>query len=1009
MLKTVNRLICVVLVTLLFGVANAHAAQVVVLDFDTGTDGTISYTAAMRDQIQALMQGHYSSFDLTVTQVVPVTGDYSTVFFNSGGTGGLASQVDFRNTDMTDTAVVNIDGFGMVTEADQISATAIIGSHELGHLLGLRHGDSFGPIGSGRSSTGVPSAGSYSPSYPGPAGGDETTNHLMASPVSVGSSLADTTTPSWFSERSASKLANNEQGTVQAEGGVITPLVFDSLNVPNTIAAGDNAGEVFEVDLFVAAGSITAGDTDQYTFAGLAGDNFQFEVISDLIDYRIGLANVIDPQITILDSSATAVDYYATPAFNDDEFETTDSLIIDLTLPAADTYTIQINALSPTDTGNYELLGYRFKLENEPPVAEDDAYGTLEDTVLNQAAPGVLGNDTDADGDPLTAVEDSQPANGSVTLNADGSFDYTPDPNFCGPDSFTYHANDGQADSNIATVAITVTCVNDAPVAVDNNYTHDEDTQLSGNVITDSTGEGVDSDVDGDGLTIFSNTDVAHGTLALDPNGTFTYDPNLHYCGPDSFDYVITDDPSATPPSMQSNTATVSITVTCVNDPPVVTSVSPAAQTSDYSDFIGTVTIVATDVDDTALTLAQSGAPLALPDPDLNTTTNCVTVPNESILDGSTCQWTMDGQVLVPGFNGHNIDFTASDDEPSSSVDNFPTTRHLLTVLAEDATVTIDDDNPVAVEVADEGGDSGVFSLFFSAVETNNPDDPNDGTAEFGDLNNAQGFMTLNPVGPGGPITIACIKNAPLPIYPDEGYGQVIVFECVFDAVPVNTYEILAEVDGLSDTTVYYSGFDESVIVVYDPSLGFITGGGWFYWPETDDPSMTECGPEGYAGDKTNIGFSVKYNKGKKKNPQGSILLIRHTVDANCLGAGNHKVKSNVVDGLAVGDGADADGDYGWASLSGKSTYREPDVDNEGNHPFLMYIEDHAEQGCNQVPSDEFWIEVRDKDGNVVLEVNGPDSDPAGPGAATDGDDEPIECGNIVVPHETGDKGKGKP
>ena len=64
----------------------------------------------------------------------------------------------------------------------------------------------------------------------------------------------------------------------------------------------------------------------------------------------------------------------------------------------------------------------------------------------------------------------------------------------------------------------------------------------------------------------------------------FTYDPNLNYCGPDEFTYDITDDPPATLPPLVSNTATVSITVTCVNDPPVVTIVDPASQTSDYSD-----------------------------------------------------------------------------------------------------------------------------------------------------------------------------------------------------------------------------------------------------------------------------------------------------------------------------------------------------------------------------------------------------------------------------------------
>jgi hypothetical protein len=303
------------------------------------------------------------------------------------------------------------------------------------------------------------------------------------------------------------------------------------------------------------------------------------------------------------------------------------------------------------------------------------------------------------------------------------------------------------------------------------------------------------------------------------------------------------------------------------------------------------------------------------------------------------------------------------------------------------------------VEVEEEGGDSGVFSLFFSAFETSDPDFPHDGTAEFGDLNNAEGFITLIPVGPGGPITVLCAKLDPLPIYPGEGYGQVILFECVFDEVPVNTYEVLAEVDGLSDITRFYAGFDEAVLVVYDPSLGFTTGGGWFYWPGTcDEIEEGVCDPDGYPGDKTNFGYNMKYNK-PRTNVQGNLLLMRHTETDE-----THKVKSNRLDGLAIGDGEDAAGDYGWAAISGKSNYRPPGSDeSEGNHPFLLYVEDHRDQGCNQDPTDEFWIEVKDPDGNVILEVNGPDSDPAGEDTATDGDDEPIECGNIFVPHQGDD------
>ena len=71
-------------------------------------------------------------------------------------------------------------------------------------------------------------------------------------------------------------------------------------------------------------------------------------------------------------------------------------------------------------------------------------------------------------------------SDGSLTLGADGSFSYTPDPDFYGVDSFTYVANDGMVDSNVATVTITVTPVNDAPVAVDDSYSTDEDASADG-------------------------------------------------------------------------------------------------------------------------------------------------------------------------------------------------------------------------------------------------------------------------------------------------------------------------------------------------------------------------------------------------------------------------------------------------------------------------------------------------------------------------------------------------
>src|SRR5439155_308826 len=187
-------------------------------------------------------------------------------------------------------------------------------------------------------------------------------------------------------------------------------------------------------------------------------------------------------------------------------------------------------------------------------------YSRSEDTTLTVVVPGVLANDTDVDGDTLNAVLVSQPTHGSLALNSNGSLSYVPAANYNGPDSFTYQANDGQADSGIATVRITIIGVNDAPVAVNDSYSTAEDTTL--NVVA----PGVlanDSDVDGDTLSAVLVSQPTHGSLTLNSNGSFSYVPAANYNGSDSFTYKSNDGPA------ESLFRSVRITITGVNDAPV--------------------------------------------------------------------------------------------------------------------------------------------------------------------------------------------------------------------------------------------------------------------------------------------------------------------------------------------------------------------------------------------------------------------------------------------------------
>jgi VCBS repeat-containing protein len=190
---------------------------------------------------------------------------------------------------------------------------------------------------------------------------------------------------------------------------------------------------------------------------------------------------------------------------------------------------------------------------NDAPVAKDDSATTDEDTAKDIA---VLVNDTDVDNTnaELSVSSFTQPANGTVTQNADGTLKYVPAANYNGNDSFTYKAKDGTADSNFATVSITVTAVNDAPVADDQSVTTDED---NAKYITLSA-----SDVEGDTLSYSIVAGPSHGSLS-GSGANRTYTPAADYNGSDSFTFKANDG------SLDSNVATVSITATAVNDAPV--------------------------------------------------------------------------------------------------------------------------------------------------------------------------------------------------------------------------------------------------------------------------------------------------------------------------------------------------------------------------------------------------------------------------------------------------------
>jgi VCBS repeat-containing protein len=148
---------------------------------------------------------------------------------------------------------------------------------------------------------------------------------------------------------------------------------------------------------------------------------------------------------------------------------------------------------------------------------------------------GVLGNDSlGGDGGTLEVSSSTPPSNGTLTINADGSFIYVPNPDFNGVDSFTYTITDTDGTTSTATVEITVNSVDDSPLAQDDPYSVDEDGTL-----TVVVGDGVlgNDNLGGDGgtLEVSSSTPPSNGTLTINADGSFTYVPNPDFNGVDSF------------------------------------------------------------------------------------------------------------------------------------------------------------------------------------------------------------------------------------------------------------------------------------------------------------------------------------------------------------------------------------------------------------------------------------------------------------------------------------------
>lgn len=343
------------------------------------------------------------------------------------------------------------------------------------------------------------------------------------------------------------------------------------------------------------------------------------------------------------------------------------------------------------------------------------------------------------------------------------------------------------------------------------------------------------------------------------------------------------------------------------NLPPTLT--LPGDQTVQYSDAL-TFGISASDPEATdTLALSASGLPSGL-----------------TFTDNGDRTGTITGTAQVPA-GTYPVTFFVDDGY------NPPVSASLnINVTPEDAILTPSDSNPSSIKVSTAGGTAGPVTLTAAITEASD-DDTN------GNISNAQPVtFTLLPVGSGSPISCSATTDG-------GGVGGTLTASCTFNNVPVNVYDVHIAIGGN-----YYTGTADALLAVYDPSLGFTTGGGTIM----------------HNGVLANFGFNVKYLSNGKA--QGHLIYIEHRATGDVV------LKSNAMGSLSIVKNNPTS--YS-AIILGKAT-----LDGVGNYSFQSVVTDNGEPGT----SDQFSLQVKNSTGTVVSDLT---FDPI-----------TLIGGNIQVPHK---------
>ena len=558
------------------------------------------------------------------------------------------------------------------------------------------------------------------------------------------------------------------------------------------------------------------------------------------------------------------------------------------------TYTVSDGELSDEGTVTVSVGAV-----NKVPVAVVDSVVGDEDTVLTGS---VLGNDTDADGDTLSAVLASEPANGSVIFNADGSFEYTPNANFNGNDSFTYTVSDGEL-SDVGTVNITVNAVNDAPVATNDSGNTVEDTAVTINVLND------DTDIDGDTLSVSAVSDGNNGTVTINGDGTVEYAPEAGFSGTDSFTYTVSD-------GELSDEGTVTVSVGAVNKSPVA--VVDSVTGNEDTAITGNVLDNDLDTDGDELTAVLASDPsngVVV----LNVDGSFEYTPNANFSGSDSFTYTVsDGELTDIGTV--NIEVSAVNDAPVATDDSGNT--------VEDTAVTIN----VLNDDTDVDGDT----LSVSAVS-----DGNNGTATI----NGDGTVEYTPeTGFSGTDSFTyTVSDGELS---DEGTVTVSV-----GAVNKSPVAVVDSVKGEEDTLITGNVLENdtdddgdtlSAALSSEPTNGIVvlnTDGSFEYTPNANfngSDSFTYTVSDGELTDAGTVNITVDaVNDAPVAVDDSSDTLEETAVTINVLS------DDTDIDGDTLSVSAVTDGSNGTVTINGDGTLEyTPEAGFSGTDGFTYTVSD---------------------------------------------------------------------